>query len=66
MINLLLTIGNINVGDSRQAQSDTSVSTMLSNIMTIHNAAAKNDEGKLTNEQLEQNWDDIGQVNIIV
>lgn len=66
MINLLLTIGNINFGDSRQAQSDTSVSTMLSNIMTIHNAAATNDEGKLTNEQLEQNWGDIGQVNIIV
>ncbi|CAG2211255.1 unnamed protein product [Mytilus edulis] len=61
MINLLQTIGNKSGGDSRQAQSDTSVSTMLSNIITIHNAAAKNDEGKLTNEQLEQNWDDIGQ-----
>ncbi|CAC5417520.1 unnamed protein product [Mytilus coruscus] len=62
MIYLLHTLANIKVCDSYPLPTDTSTSAMLSRIKYIRNETTQNLNGKLTEDQFNQYWDDIGQV----
>ncbi|VDI62314.1 Hypothetical predicted protein [Mytilus galloprovincialis] len=61
MIYFLQTLANIKVSDLYPIPTDTSTSAMLSRIKYIRNETTQNLYGKLTEEQFNQYWDDIGQ-----
>lgn len=66
MIYFLQTLANIKVSDLYPIPTDTSTSAMLSRIKYIRNETTQNLYGKLTEEQFNQYWDDIGQVRYYI
>lgn len=66
MIVLLNTLANIKVCDSYPLPTDTSTGAMLSRIKYIRNETTQNVNGKLTEDQFNQYWDDIRQVRCYI
>lgn len=66
MILLLRTLANLKVGDIYYpVQADTSVGAMLSRIKFVRNAATQKLDGKISKNQFNKYWNDIGQVNYL-
>ncbi|CAC5378623.1 unnamed protein product [Mytilus coruscus] len=61
MIYILRTLEIIKVGEVYPFPFDTSKSAMLSRITYIRNETIQNFDGKLSDDQFNQYWDDIGQ-----
>lgn len=59
-------LANIKVCDLYPISTDTSTSAMLSRIRYIKNETTQNLNGKLTEDQYNQYWDDIGQVRYYI
>ncbi|CAC5359911.1 unnamed protein product [Mytilus coruscus] len=61
LIYLLRTLANFEVGDLYPVQCDKRVSAMLSRIKFIRNEITQSFEGKVSEDQFNQYWDDIVQ-----
>ncbi|CAG2195655.1 unnamed protein product [Mytilus edulis] len=66
MIYLLRIIANISVGDLYPVPSDTGISAMLSRIKFIRNELTQSHEGNISDDQFNQYWDDIGQIDFFM